>query len=37
MVHGPEEQCEDDTMPASRSRTPDHLARRNSKYRFHTV
>jgi len=35
MVHGPEEQCEDDTMPASRSRTPDHLARRTSKYRFH--
>ena len=37
MVHGPEEQCEDDTMPASRSRTPDHLASRTSKYRFHTV
>ena len=34
MVHGPEQQCEDDTMPASRSRTPDHLARRTSEVPF---
>ncbi len=37
MVHAPEELCEDGTMPASRSRTPDHLARRTSKYRFPIV
>ncbi len=37
MVHAPEELCEDGTMPASRSRTPDHLGRRTSKYRFHIV